>query len=116
MKTKKVLLLLIVILLSAVLLSVSCNSNGEAAETDNAATSNFFLDSGFKNCLICHGSGDDNPTKNLTNHCLHYDPEGYVKITDINYSPTLADCLKCHTSHVPEGPKTTYVCGRCHYG
>jgi hypothetical protein len=114
MRIKKLLLSLIVILLTIASLCVSCNGNGEATDDDEA--SNFFIDLGYENCLICHGSYDSNPVKNLTDHCLHYDPDAYLKITDINYSPTLADCLSCHTSHVPERPKTTYDCGKCHYG
>jgi hypothetical protein len=116
MSNKKQLLLLIIILLSIMSLSVSCGSNEETAGTDNKAASNFFLDIGYENCLICHGSGDANRDNNFSIHCLNFDPVGFIRITDINYSPSLKDCLICHTSHLEKGRRTIYECGRCHYG
>ena len=117
MRIKKVSLLFIMFLPAIVLLSVSCsNNNEEAVETDNSGLSGFFLDLGYENCLMCHGSSDNNTNKNLSKHCLHFDPEAFMRINDINYSPTLNDCLLCHTSHTEKGRRTTYECGRCHYG
>ena len=117
MKIKKVLLLLIVILPAIVSLNVSCSSNNdEAVETDNSGLSEYFLSLGYENCLMCHGSSDKNTGKNLTDHCLHFDPESYMKITNIDYSPTLNDCLLCHTPHQKNVRSTIYECGRCHYG
>lgn len=117
MKIRKSLLLLTVVLMAIALLSVSCDSTNEQdVKTDTAMTSNFFLDLGYQNCLICHGSGDKNINKNLTPHCLHFDPEGYVRINSEDYSPTLSTCLLCHTTHETPGRRTIYECGRCHYG
>jgi hypothetical protein len=117
MRIKKVSLLFIMFLLAIVLLSVSCsNNNEEAVETDNSCLSGFFLDLGYENCLMCHGSSDNNLSKNLSWHCLHLDPIAYVNITDIDYSPSLNDCLLCHTSHLPGGVKIIYNCAPCHFG
>lgn len=117
MKIKKSLFLLMVVLLPLLSLAVSCSENTEdATEADNPPASNFFLDLGYQNCLMCHGSSDNNINKNLSKHCLYFDPEAFMRITDIDYSPTLGDCLLCHTSHTEKGRRTTYECGRCHYG
>jgi hypothetical protein len=117
MKIKQSLLLLATVLTVIELLSISCNSNNDQEiKTDAAPASNLFLDLGYKNCLMCHGSGDKNINKNLTPHCLHFDPEGYLRINSEDYSPSLSDCLLCHTTHDASGKRTTYECGRCHYG
>jgi len=116
MKIKKSLLLFIVILLSVLSLAVSCNGNtDEAAQADSPPESNFLLELGFENCLICHGSGDKNLGKNLTFHCLDFDPLMYTRIYDEEYSPTLYDCLICHSSHQEKRERTVVECSNCHY-
>ena len=117
MKIKKSLLLFIVILLPVLSLAISCNGNtDEAAQADSPPASNFFLELGYENCLMCHMGKDKNNSKNLTPHCLHFDPEAYMRINDEGYSPTISDCLLCHTSHLEEGRRTFFECGKCHFG
>jgi hypothetical protein len=117
MKIKKSLFVLAAILITLVVLFGSCSSNNQqGGKGNNSVISNLFLELGYENCLICHNSDDNNNIINLSFHCLYFDPTAYVKINDINYSPSLNDCLLCHTSHFPNGAKNIYNCGPCHFG
>jgi hypothetical protein len=99
MRIKKTLLLSIVVLLPILLLSTSCSKN--EAEEDKSSISEELSSLGYENCLMCHIGG----TVALSHHCLHFDPVEYVRIPYKAYSPSLDDCLLCHTSHLPEGQK-----------
>jgi hypothetical protein len=115
MKNKKLFIFFIVLLLTTLPLNVSCSSNGEGAvQAENSSLSAFFLDIGYENCLMCHGESDANRKRNFSLHCLNFDPLSYTRIDDESYSPTITDCLICHTPHQSETRRTNYNCAMCH--
>ena len=99
-------------LLPIISLSINC-STGETDES-SSSLSNHLLELGYENCLVCHI--ESGSAVNLSHHCLHFDPINYVRIPSIDYSPSLNDCLICHTSHSSEKKRTVYDCSWCHVG
>ena len=108
---KRGLILLSILSVIATGLFAGCQSSSVNGE-DNTSGSNYLLDIGYENCLICH-TGDRYP---LNLHCLILDPITHIEIYDESYSPKLSDCLLCHLSHAnnPDKITTTLNCGECH--